>query len=55
MESLGYIFVYFLRGDLPWQGVHGATIQQKLDKITEVKLSISIESLCEVNSQSDHI
>eukprot|EP00297_Palpitomonas_bilix_P013539 CAMPEP_0113901434 /NCGR_PEP_ID=MMETSP0780_2-20120614/21248_1 /TAXON_ID=652834 /ORGANISM="Palpitomonas bilix" /LENGTH=369 /DNA_ID=CAMNT_0000894039 /DNA_START=86 /DNA_END=1198 /DNA_ORIENTATION=- /assembly_acc=CAM_ASM_000599 len=46
MESLGYVFLYFLRGSLPWQGLKAATKKQKYDKISEKKLSTPIETLC---------
>ncbi|ODM94610.1 Casein kinase I isoform alpha [Orchesella cincta] len=46
MESLGYIFLYFLRGSLPWQGLKAATKKQKYQKIAEVKMSTAIEDLC---------
>ncbi|CAI9268954.1 unnamed protein product [Lactuca saligna] len=43
LESLGYVFLYFLRGILPWQGLKGATKKQKYDKICEKKVSTPIE------------
>lgn len=48
MESLGYIFLYFLRGSLPWQGLKAATKKQKYQKIAEVKYTTSFEELCRV-------
>ena len=47
LESLGYIFVYFCKGSLPWQGLKATTKKQKYDRILEKKLSISTEVLCE--------
>jgi hypothetical protein len=47
MEALGYIFMYFLRGELPWQGLKAKTKAQKYEKITEKKLSTPVEELCQ--------
>ena len=40
LESLGYIFVYFARGSLPWQG-------QRDERIKEIKNSTTGDALCE--------
>jgi hypothetical protein len=48
LEALGYVFLYFLRGSLPWQGLRAANKKQKYDKISQKKLTIPIETLCEV-------
>lgn len=47
LESLGYILVYFLKGKLPWQGVRGPGNQVRYEKILEIKISTSYNSLCE--------
>jgi len=52
LEALGYVFLYFLRGSLPWQGLRAANKKQKYDKISQKKLTIPIETLCEVSCLS---
>ncbi|GAX79097.1 hypothetical protein CEUSTIGMA_g6537.t1 [Chlamydomonas eustigma] len=46
LESLGYVFMYFLRGSLPWQGLQAATKKQKYEKISEKKMKTTFEVLC---------
>ncbi|GAB1311660.1 Casein kinase I isoform delta [Madurella fahalii] len=47
LESLGYIFVYFARGTLPWQGLKAATEEERDERIKEIKESLSGEALCD--------
>ena len=47
LESLGHVFLYFLRGSLPWQGLKAATNKQKYEKIGEKKQTTPIKELCE--------
>lgn len=47
LEALGHVFMYFLKGSLPWQGLKAATNKQKYEKIGEKKQTTPIKELCE--------
>ena len=44
LESIGYVFVFFLKGNLPWQGMKNCG--DKYQRIMEKKLQIPTEILC---------
>jgi casein kinase 1 len=46
LEAVGYIMLYFLRGNLPWQGLKAANKELKYDRISEKKMSTTVEALC---------
>lgn len=46
IEALIYILIYFLRGDLPWQGLKAKNIKEKYQKIKEKKLNTDLNELC---------
>ena len=46
LESLGFVLIYFLKGELLWSGLQGnMTKQQKYDKIRDIKLNTDNEEL----------
>lgn len=45
MEALAYIWLYFLKGNLPWMDIPAADLQQKYDKICASKSRSSPEEL----------
>ncbi|KAF1804114.1 Serine/Threonine kinase CK1 [Mucor lusitanicus] len=47
LESLGHVFMYFLRGSLPWQGLKAATNKQKYERIGEKKQTTPVKELCD--------
>ncbi|XP_034248608.1 casein kinase I isoform X3 [Thrips palmi] len=47
LEALGHMFMYFLRGSLPWQGLKADTLKERYQKIGDTKRATPIESLCE--------
>ncbi|KAI8340040.1 kinase-like domain-containing protein [Chlamydoabsidia padenii] len=47
LESLGYILIYFSRGQLPWQGIRARTKKEKYDRIMEKKMTTTTEVLCQ--------
>jgi len=46
MEALGHMFLYFLRGSLPWQGLKADTLKERYQKIGETKRNTSVDELC---------
>ena len=46
LESLGYLWIYFLNGKLPWQGLQNCSREEKYEYIKQLKQSISISDLC---------
>jgi casein kinase 1 gamma len=47
LEALGYMFMYFLRGSLPWQGLKADTLKERYQKIGDTKRFTTNEMLCE--------
>ena len=47
LEALGHVFFYFLRGQLPWQGLKAPTNKQKYEKIGDKKRTTPAIALCD--------
>lgn len=47
MESLAYMWIYFLKGSLPWIGIPAKDAKRKNLAILHMKSNISIDSLCD--------
>ena len=46
LESVGYVLLYFLRGKLPWQGLHFKNKEDRYHKIMEIKIETTPYELC---------
>ena len=46
LEGAGYVILYLLKGELPWQGLRARNKDDKYRKIKECKVNTPIESLC---------
>lgn len=46
LETLGYVFIYFLKGKLPWQKPAGITKHEKTFNIMKCKEQIQNDELC---------
>ena len=46
LEAIGYVLMYFLRGSLPWQGLHVHKGEDRYKKILAKKRATTAEELC---------
>tara|TARA_R100001163_G_C5067706_1_gene207044 strand:+ start:4320 stop:5228 length:909 start_codon:yes stop_codon:yes gene_type:complete len=46
MISLAYIIIYFLKGELPWQKIHGDSKEEKYDNIRKLKQGLTSFTIC---------
>ncbi|XP_059621581.1 casein kinase I isoform X10 [Phlebotomus argentipes] len=51
LEALGHMFMYFLRGSLPWQGLKADTLKERYQKIGDTKRATPIEVLCDCHPE----
>jgi serine/threonine protein kinase len=47
LEAIGHMFLYFLRGALPWSGLDAKTQEEKYRKICEKKETTKLSELCQ--------
>jgi serine/threonine protein kinase len=47
LESLGYVLVYLMKGELPWNGIKAKNKMEKYKKIMEKKIETTPDILCE--------
>ena len=47
LESIAYVLIRFLKGQLPWQSVKVKSIDERNEKITQMKVQTTSEILCQ--------
>ena len=45
LESLGYVLLYFLKGELPWQDINCDEKELKFDMIKNMKINYKMEDI----------
>lgn len=51
LESIAYIIIYFILGELPWQGIKAKSKSEKKEKIKEMKIAINFSDYKSIPSQ----
>jgi casein kinase 1 len=51
LEALGYVILYFCRGELPWQGMRAKTKKEKYQKIMERKIAATPDEICKTHPE----
>ena len=46
LEAVGFVMLYFFKGQLPWQNLPAFSKSDKYRKIKETKLATKLEDLC---------
>ncbi|CAD8100822.1 unnamed protein product [Paramecium sonneborni] len=46
IESLIYVLLYFMKGQLPWQNMQNVSDEERTSKVGEMKMSIDPKELC---------
>ena len=46
LESVAYMLIYFIKGNLPWQGLKKISKNLNLEAIGEIKISTRSDVLC---------
>lgn len=47
LETIGHVLLYFLLGQLPWQGLPGRTKEEKYANIKKKKKEVTVDELCQ--------
>lgn len=47
LEAISYMLIYFLKGELPWQGIQKRTRSEKYSGIMDIKIKTPCNLLCE--------
>lgn len=46
LEAVGFVMLYFYKGQLPWQNLPAFSKSEKYRRIKETKVAITLEELC---------
>ncbi|CAK60344.1 unnamed protein product (macronuclear) [Paramecium tetraurelia] len=46
LESLGYVFIYLLKGNLPWQNITSSSDREKTRLVGKLKMELEMKELC---------